>query len=438
MNKTIKLAVAGAVLSAASIANAGVIIPAGEWTMDINGNVNNFAIIENSDNTAAIAGGIATTAGSTGTPDRASQNTGLLPAWLGFTGTTRQNDLDVSFTISFQPGTSTRNTLAGGGATENRQAFITFGDKSWGSVKIGKDLGIYGSDAILSDMTLLGVGGTGLLGAIGNGTTTTLGHIGTGYMYADWKAQIAYTTPNMNGFQATVGIIQPWNTLNLGGDQLTTAAIVDANAPTAVGASAGLAAIANGASAGTAGAHESFGFEAKASYSMDMGKIWVGYISQDVDSLQTNGNNATLGNRDNDAYSAEIGATMNFGNASLTGYYYTGEGAGTTGFLMDGFDSAGNSRDSDGAFVQATYVIPAGTKVGVSYGRSDLDATATDVANAVGIVSRNEMWTVGAYHPLTKHLNLVAEYNDTTTESMLGTVADNESDSISVGAILFF
>ena len=438
MNKTIKLAVAGAVLSAASIANAGVIIPAGEWTMDINGNVNNFAIIENSDNTAAIAGGIATTAGTTGTPDRASQNTGLLPAWLGFTGTTRQNDLDVSFTISFQPGTSTRNTLAGGGATENRQAFITFGDKSWGSVKIGKDLGIYGSDAILSDMTLLGVGGTGLLGAIGNGTTTTLGHIGTGYMYADWKAQIAYTTPNMNGFQATVGIIQPWNTLNLGGDQLTTAAIVDANAPTAVGASAGLAAIANGASAGTAGAHESFGFEAKASYSMDMGKIWVGYITQDVDSLQTNGNNATLGNRDNDAYSAEIGATMNFGNASLTGYYYTGEGAGTTGFLMDGFDSAGNSRDSDGAFVQATYVIPAGTKVGVSYGRSDLDATATDVANAVGIVSRNEMWTVGAYHPLTKHLNLVAEYNDTTTESMLGTVADNESDSISVGAILFF
>ena len=40
MNKTIKLAVAGAVLSAASMANAGIIIPAGEWTMDVNGNVN--------------------------------------------------------------------------------------------------------------------------------------------------------------------------------------------------------------------------------------------------------------------------------------------------------------------------------------------------------------------------------------------------------------
>jgi len=36
MNNKIKLAVAGAVLSAASVANAGVIIPAGDWTIDIN------------------------------------------------------------------------------------------------------------------------------------------------------------------------------------------------------------------------------------------------------------------------------------------------------------------------------------------------------------------------------------------------------------------
>ena len=43
------------------------------------------------------------------------------------------------------------------------------------------------------------------------GTTTTLGRIGTGYIYADWNGQIAYTTPNMNGFQLTVGVMQPWN-----------------------------------------------------------------------------------------------------------------------------------------------------------------------------------------------------------------------------------
>jgi len=44
MNKNIKLAVAGAVLSLSAVsANAGIIIPAGEWTLDVNGNVNAFS-----------------------------------------------------------------------------------------------------------------------------------------------------------------------------------------------------------------------------------------------------------------------------------------------------------------------------------------------------------------------------------------------------------
>ena len=71
-----------------------------------------------------------------------------------------------------------------------------------------KILGIFGSTAILNDMTLLGVGSMVVFTAW---YTTTLGRIGTGYVYADWIGQIAYTTPNMNGFQATLGITQPWN-----------------------------------------------------------------------------------------------------------------------------------------------------------------------------------------------------------------------------------
>ena len=417
MNKKINLAVAGAVLFAASAANAGIIIPAGEWTLDVGGNVNHFMIMDQRDDNLAITGGLATTNGSAGQgEDRTSQNTGLLPSWLGFTGTTRQNDLDVSFSISFQPGTSSTGALSGGsGAPENRTAFITFGDKSWGTVKVGKDLGIFGSDAILSDMTLLGVGSTGA--ATGNGSNTTLGHIGTGYLYADWKGQFAYTTPNMNGFQATVGIMQPWQAK---GDVYATTNTTQMSSSTGTD-------------------HEQYGYEGKASYTMSMGKVWVGFAQQDMDSL-TYGSAATaVGSDSLQAY--EIGANVNVGNLGLVGYYYTGEGAGTTGFGVDAFDSAGKARDSDGLFVQATYVVPTGTKVGVSYGRSDLDATAADtalLAATYNLVSRNEMWTVGAYHPLTKHLNLVAEYNNSTSEGMNSAIADNESDSVSLGAILFF
>jgi hypothetical protein len=47
------------------------------------------------------------------------------------------------------------------------------------------------------------------------------------------------------------------------------------------------------------------------------------------------------------------------------------------------------------------------------------------------------MLTVGAYHPLTKHLNLVAEYSNIESEAHDHS-SDAEQDIFSVGAILFF
>jgi len=410
MNNKIKAAVAGAVLASASVANAGITWDAGEWTVDMNGNVNAFAIFaDNKDSGTAIQGGLANTSAGASNSDNASISTGLLPSWLGFTATTRQNDLDTSVTISFQPGAGGNQALQGGGNTENRQAFLTFGDKSWGSVKVGKDLGIFGSTAILNDMTLLGVGSNGA-GTQHNGgatgTTTTLGGIGTGYLYADWKGQIAYTTPNMNGFALTAGITQPWNTTNL-----------------------------STASATSSGGSDMYAVEAQASYSWTgdfAGKLWVGAFGQEVQNLT--GANIT-GSTDEDASAFEAGISTSIMNIGLVGYAYSGEGVGTTGMLSDGFSNDGKSRDSDGGYVQATYVIPMGTKLGVSYGISKLDDNSTDAG--LNLVKQNERVTVGAYHPLTKHLNLVAEWSNVQSESN-GPESDLETNVVSVGAILFF
>jgi predicted porin len=430
MNKKISAAVASAALVlGASSAQAGVIIPAGEWTVDINGNVNAYVIANDSDNAAAIVGALANTPGTAGEEKGMSINTGLLPSWLGITATTRQNDLDVSWTISFQPGASSNNALSGGGGTENRQAFITFGDKSWGSIKVGKDLGIYGSTAILNDMTLLGVGSQGVVGTQG-GTTTTLGGIGTGYMYADWKGQVAYTTPNMNGFQATIGVVQPWHATTAGLASTATS-VTDTT-------------LTNAVSAVSSGNKNYLGFEGQLSYSFSAGKIWAGFAFQDVDNLATGRTGTTgtavasTGTNDDEIEAYEIGAALNFGNAGIVGYYYAGDGLGTTGFGRDGFSNNGQQRESDGGYIQATYVIPAGTKIGVSYGKSTLDANAIDNTQSVNLVDENTRWTVGAYHPLTKHLNLVAEYSNVESKSMTAGNADNESDIMSVGAILFF
>ena len=414
MNKNIKLAVAGAVLALSASANAGIIIPAGEWTLDINGNVNAFAIWNKADHTNTITGGTATSKDAAGEKNTQGINTGLLPSWLGFTGKTRQNDLDVEFTISFQPGVSSNHVhgdqQVAGASILNRQTYVSFGDKSWGSFKLGKDLGIYASDAILNDMTLLGVGGLAdASGAAfaGSGANTTIGGIGTGYHYAAWKGQIAYTTPNFNGFQATVGITNP----NQG--------LVNAGA---AGASNDLY-------------QDRHGLEGKASYAFSgdavTGKVWVGGASYKT-KLGTGVQAATF---ESTSTAADIGANANFGGFGLTGYYYTGDGVGTTALFVQSHDIAGRKRDSDGGYVQATYVLPTKTKVGIAYGKSNLDLTAQEAQNSI-VVSHNKRMTVGAYHPLTKHLNLVAEYNDIESEAHSG--IKNENSTISTGAILFF
>jgi predicted porin len=422
MNNTIKLAVAAALLAGASSANAGIMIPAGDWTLDIGGIVNAYYThtSTNGDFEGALNGAVlggSNTDDINGNDSSSNITTGLLPNYLSVSGKTRQNDLDVGFTISMNPGASTTSSGRQSSQQENRQAFLTFGDKSWGSIKVGKDLGIYASDAILNDMTLLGVGsGAGSLA----GNTTTLGRIGSGFMYADWKAQIAYSSPNFNGFSFTAGVTQAWNA--------QAAAANDANLGT--GDNGAFDSSVNLSRGGSSPA-----FEGKVSYEWagDVGgKVWASAMTQKVENLTFGGSD--VGNDSATAF--DIGATVNVAGFGLTGYYSQGDGSGTTIQLRDGFDSSGKARDSDDWYLQATYTIPgAGTKLGASYGESTLEGNGASDSGLGNDDYSNEMWTVGAYHPITKHLNLVAEYSN--VETKIGD-ADGESKTISLGAILFF
>ncbi len=405
MKTKLNLAVAAALLAGASSASAGIMIPAGDWTLDIGGVVNAYYT------TSKYSGddGAGRTALGLGTDESSRNNitTGLLPNYLSVSGKTRQNDLDVGFTISLNPGASTTQSGNQSANQENRQAFLTFGDKSWGSIKLGKDLGIYASDAILNDMTLLGVGGGA--GSLA-GNTTTLGRIGSGFMYADWKSQVAYTSPNWNGFSFTAGLTQGWN---------------------AVAATENLANPILSASSDERSGSAS-AYEGKASYEWagDVGgKVWASGIYQKVSGLSAGGaDNATAW---------DVGTTVNLAGFGLTGYYGQGDGIGQTFQLRNGFDAQGKSRDSDQWYVQGTYVLPGvGTKLGLSYGESTLDGNGIDAFSEV----QDSMWTVGAYHPLTKHLNLVAEYSQSEREVDLRGASDaqGKEKTVSLGAILFF
>ena len=410
MNNQIKLAVAAALLAAASSANAGIVIPAGDWTVDIGGNVNAFYTHKSSD--------VTTNGVRVSSPDANTMGTGLLPAAFGIGAKTRQNDLDVAFQFSFFTGTSSGNNvlqtnghalnLASGGAAGNntlniRQAFVTVGDASWGTIKAGRDLGVFGSDAILSDMTLLGVGTGGPAGG-----SSTLGRIGSGYIYADWKGQFQYQSPSFNGFQVTASINENF-------------------APSVLGA--------HGGATNTSG----MDYEAKATYDFAAndvtGRVWLGGISQ-----KTEYTSLTNGYTSN---GVEVGAKASFSGATLVGYYYDGKGLDSQNALLQGlFNGNGIKSKDSGGYVQATFVVPGiGTKLGASWGESN----SKDDANSFDI--KNSSWIVGAYHPLTKNLNLVAEYtnqevkNNGTNTTLGGTASSAskvQNDTVSLGAILFF
>ncbi len=351
----------------------------------------------------------------------------MLPNYLAVSGKTRQNDLDVAFTISIQPGASNVSSLDYTGSTqENRQAFITFGDASWGSVKVGKDIGVFASGAILNDMTLLGVGSAA--GTL-RGNTTTLGRIGSGFVYADFKPQISYTTPNFNGFSATGAVTQAW----------------DSSAD--VGLLGG----------GTAGTSSQPAFEGQVSYAFAAdavtGKVWASAISQQLKdagkvtavtgvtgSSSANYVAAVTGvaGHDETARAYDIGANLNAAGFGVTGYYSEGKGLGHQYQFRGGLDAAGNKRKSKDWYTQATYALPGvGTKLGVSYGESELfDTTVDTEGNA-----KTDMWTVGVYHPITKHLNLVAEYSEATDKQDAkgsNAAVKSEAKTVSLGAILFF
>ena len=257
-------------------------------------------------------------------------------------------------------------------------------------------------------MTLLGVGNNA-----GSGGNSTLGRIGAGYQYADWVGQARYTTPNFNGFQAAAAIREPWAN-GVGINSANAAAVgVDTSDLTASNS-----------------IRSEMGYEGKVTYDLAMndvtGRVWVGGIFQKhtVKSGSAEGY---------DSKGFDVGGKLAFAGAEVVGYYYDGEGlsgsqaAGTNGLMF----LSGNKSDDNGGYVQATYKLPTNTKVGVSWGGS------YSTANGSADEFHNESWVVGAYHPLTKHLNLVAEYNQQELQNDSKSV-DGKAKTVSLGAILFF
>ena len=358
----------------------------GDATLDINGTINGFYSHRSTED-------------DRGRVNNSGITNGLLPGWINFVFTTKVEDMDIKAHVGFAPGINNDSDVVGlpiGGGGEpysqidTRNLYFQFGKESMGTVKLGRDIGLFGQKIILSDMTLLGLGGNSYAATPFN---TTFGMIGHGYMYTGFQPQITYTTPNRDGLQASVGIFQPSDFI--GSDETSTP-----------------------------------GFQAMASYDWkgsNPGSVWTGMIYQDTDSGLANVDTFA-------ARGFELGGKIAFGKFEATVYGFDGKGLGlsTVGAL---FHSPAGETDSRGYFVQGAYNFGK-TKVGLNFGENrDSGGLLTDT-------NRFRSATFGVYHSLNKYITLVSEYNveraDGADAINSAGNGDLKTRTLSFGGIIFF
>lgn len=383
------------------MAESGVGMEFGGVTLKVSGSVNGFYVHDNPDGgpaaTTTVVGGLA----SVGSRNSSSIRNGLLPGFIKFDVTTNQGGWDVGAHFGLYPGINSVSNVGGANSAgtpqalatsgiDARQTYLTFGKPQFGEIKIGRDIGLFGSEAILNDITLLSVGPTGGNVAPSN---TSLGRIGTGYIYTDFQPQITYTTPKFGGFQASIGAFQPLQTI--GNNEVN----------------------------GTPG------FQAKIVYDFKSdsfgGHLWASGITQKHDGV--GGSPSYTGS------GFDVGGKLSYGPASLLGYYYTGSGLGTTGLFILSTDTAGRKRDSSGFYVQGTVGFGKFTAA-ASYGQSSLDLARGEINPT--LLDKNSSYVGQLRYGLTSWVTLVTEYTHTMAEAHGGNEAS--SDALAAGAIVFF
>lgn len=372
------------------------------WSFTFSGNVNAFLTYEKESSSGATAAPFGVVGNSA---NQTRITTGLLPAFAVFDAKGKEGDTDLSVHFGFAPEVQCGRGIHDcfGAQIDMRQVYLTAGG-SWGQILAGRELGLFARQNILTDQTLFGVGATGAGGgALGGGGGTTLGRIGFGYPYAQFKAQFTYSTPSGKPSQLSIGIFEASATALPG----TQGPYTKTNTPR---------------------------LEAEWVYSKDEFKGWLGGLLQNTKNPVT----------DDGATATGLSGGLRWDNkkVSVTGSGYWGKGIGTTLLFLGGSCAEGTCgtnggndlRTSYGYIGQLTYT---GGKVTVagSYGASILKDANND---PIAFKTENALVSGGVYYQATKSLKVVFELNYATTKDKETSIKKNSSIAPAVGLMLFF
>ncbi len=383
-----KLIAAAACAVAALPAVHAVELQAGDWTVTVGGNINAFYTHASCDQPAGTVGGTAlgdATLACGGKDASTVIGNGLLPSMLTVGAKTRQEGYDIGATIGMGVATATGSAIGQNSVVDVRHAFVTFGNADMGTVKLGRDYGLFGLNPVLNDMTLLGVGAA--TKATQNGRVS-LGHLGAGMVYPGTYGQVAYTSPSLSGVTLDLGLMSPVDAANTASDSPQ--------------------------------------FQARATYAGEGFKVWAGAKSQKFDPRAAD---ATVTPAITAAPSftmnaVELGGSVTSGAFGLVGTVQSGKGLG---ILADG--DQGDIKTNN-YFLQGTYQATERVKLGLGVGKSRNDAGAGNELRS------NQNTTAGLYYKLTPSLTLVGEAGQTTSKAFNG--ASAKQNNLSFGGIFFF
>jgi hypothetical protein len=431
ISKKIAVAAIPAVMALASTnVDSKILLMSQEgWEVSFDGAANAF-IMKNSasDAPSLTASGRAFTpdapagAGVIGANDDTSIVTGLLPNVWGMTlKAPTANGLDISARLGLYTHMNGGENSLGNGQINLRE---TSGSVSgaFGTVLVGRSLGIHQSNAILNDMLLFGVGAAASAG----NSNTTLGRIGLGYLYTDFKPQVAWTLPDLgNGFNAKVALFDP--------DDVTadTAAFsaTDKSSPRV---------------------------EAQLTWNGSLlatgigMNLWVDGTFQNTErtlaqAAIVQATAAAGGDDDSDINSSGVGfgAKFTYDGFALVATGFHGNALGIRGQRTQGADTSvhalddvGKERKSYGGYIQGTYDFGQGTNVGYSYGGNYLKKTGNDL-NTSGVMNYHIMHSGMIWHNVTDNFRLIAEGG--YTEKAWYLADDEQEDSFGgVGAFFFW
>ncbi len=296
-------------------------------------------------------------------------------------------------------------------AIDMRQVFGTIGTPEFGTVKIGRDLGFFGGDIILYDAMLLGVG----LPFRNSAPGFTSGHIGSGYIYADWIPQISYTTPSFYGLTASVGIFTPL-------DQL---------------------AVFTGTDSGNLSGHDQPMFQARLKYTGELAPsvkltAWTSGVSEEQRSEGLAAGDALLPGQGIRSSAVDGGLKLDIGDASLVGYGFYGNGVGNTVLFFDAISPNGQTRESYGWFAQGSYTLFDKLTLGANYGINYLRANSFDDAQDYDafMVRNYSSYVAFARYQLTSWVMLEANLFRGITQNQSG--GTFSSNAIAVGTLFSF